>query len=173
MKIKHIIFWLSYNLFARHLPRSYVPYSLGATAIRAFICKRLFKEFGESINIESNVIFYNMSQSKIGNYSGIGVNSYIGLVNIGQNVMIGPELFAQSRNHNFNNTNIPMREQGKQNDQEIIIEDDVWIGAKVIILPGVRIGHGSIIGAGSVVTKNVSPYCIMGGNPAMVIKKRV
>jgi len=54
----------------------------------------------------------------------------------------------------------------------IIVEDDVWIGTRVIILSGIRIGQGAIIGAGSVVTKDVPPYAIVGGDPARVIKYR-
>lgn len=58
-------------------------------------------------------------------------------------------------------------------DSQTVIEDDCWIGARVIILPGRRIGKGSIIGAAAVVTKDVEPYNIVGGNPARVIKKRL
>lgn len=54
----------------------------------------------------------------------------------------------------------------------IIIEDDVWIGTDVIIMSGVKIGKGSVVAAGSIVTKNVEPYSIVGGNPAKLIKKR-
>lgn len=56
---------------------------------------------------------------------------------------------------------------------DIIIDDDVWIGAGAIILTGVTIGKGSVIAAGSIVTKDVEPYTIVGGNPAKLIKKRV
>ena len=113
-----------------------------------------------------------MSNSKIGDCSGIGMNSYIGLVKIWKNVMIGPELFAISRNHEFEDISVSMAKQGKRKDQPIIIEDDVWIGARVIILPGITIGTGSIVGAGSVVTKNVAPFSIVAGNPATVIRIR-
>lgn len=60
----------------------------------------------------------------------------------------------------------------KDGTKQIIIEDDVWIGRNAIILPGVTIGKGAVIGAGSVVTKDVPPYCVVGGVPANVIKKR-
>lgn len=59
-----------------------------------------------------------------------------------------------------------------ENDRDIIIDDDVWIGINAIILGGVHIGTGSVIGAGSVVTKDVPPYAIVGGNPAKVIRYR-
>jgi|SRR5579884_4001374 len=171
-KISRGLFWSLYYLFARHLPRTYVKYSFGSRAIRAFILKRLFKTFGRQVNIEPKVIFYNISESEIGDYSGIGMYSYVGTVKIGRDVMIGEELVAISRNHEYSNKDIPMRLQGFQKDQPIIIEDDVWIGTRVIILPGIRIGKGSIVGAGSVVTKDVPPYTIVAGNPAIAIRKR-
>jgi maltose O-acetyltransferase len=154
------------------LPRSHVRYSFGSRAIRAFVLKRLFKSFGNKVNIEPKVIFYNLSESEIGDYSGIGMYSYVGTVKIGRDVMIGEELIAISRNHEFSSTETPMRTQGFQKDQPITIEDDVWIGTRVTILPGVIVGKGSIVGAGSVVTKNVPPYAIVAGNPAKLIRKR-
>ena len=86
--------------------------------------------------------------------------------------MIGENLIALSQNHAFDDTKRPMREQGWQVDQPIVIEDDVWIGARVIVLPGVRIGTGSIIGAGSVVTKDVPRFAIVGGVPARLLRMR-
>ena len=66
-----------------------------------------------------------------------------------------------------------MRKQGLTKPKPVIIEDDVWIGTKTILLPGVHIGKGAIIGAGSVVTKNIPPYTIAVGNPAVVKKSRI
>jgi acetyltransferase-like isoleucine patch superfamily enzyme len=67
---------------------------------------------------------------------------------------------------------ISVAEKLPENDQPVVIEDDVWAGAHVIILKGVTIGHGSIIAAGSVVTKSFPPYSIIGGVPARLIKMR-
>jgi acetyltransferase-like isoleucine patch superfamily enzyme len=67
---------------------------------------------------------------------------------------------------------ISVPEKLPENDQPVVIEDDVWVGARVIILKGVTIGHGSIIAAGSVVTKSFPPYSIIGGVPARLIKMR-
>lgn len=85
--------------------------------------------------------------------------------------MMGPEVIMYTSNHCFQDTNIPMRKQGMEPLKKIII-DDVWIGARVIILLGVKIGIGSVIGAGAVITKNVLPYSIVGDVPAKVINKR-
>ena len=171
-KVKHGIFWLFYYLCARHLPRSYARYAFGARAIRAFALKRLFRRFGKGVNIEPKVIFYKISESEIGDHSGIGMGSFIGIVKIGRDVMIGEQLMAISQNHEFSDTNIPMRKQGWQKDEPIVIEDDVWVGARVTILPGVTIGKGAIVGAASVVTRDVPPYAVVAGNPAKKIGQR-
>ena len=171
-KLIRSIYWLSYYLFARHLPRSNVPYSFGSRHIRAYICKNLFKEFGKRVNIEPKVIFFNLKNSEIGDNSGIGMGSQIGTVKIGKNVMMGPEVVILSLDHSYSDTKTPMMFQGNREDRSVIIGDDTWIGTRVIILPGVRIGDGSIIAAGSVVTNNVEPFSIVGGNPAKLIKKR-
>lgn len=85
--------------------------------------------------------------------------------------MIAPNCMLAGGNHNFDDISKPMREQG-DNSKGIIIEDDVWVGANCIILDGVCIRRGSIIGAGSVVTKNIEKFSIAVGNPCKVIKKR-
>ena len=69
------------------------------------------------------------------------------------------------------NSGVPIKEQGYR-EADIIIEDDVWIGANSVITSGVHVGKGAIIGAGSVVTKNIPSYAIAAGTPAKVIKQR-
>ena len=169
---KRSFLWLAYYLFARHLPRSHVRYAFGSRHIRAFILKRLFKSFGKNVNVEPKVIFYNMSESEIGDNSGIGMGSYVGTVKIGRDVMIGNDLIVIHQNHKFSDLTIPMREQGWEDPRPVVIEDDVWIGDRVILLPGVRICSGAVVGAGSVVTKDAPPFSILGGNPARVIGTR-
>lgn len=68
---------------------------------------------------------------------------------------------------------MPMCFQGSEQNKVTIIEDDVWIGARVIIMPECHIGKGSIIAAGAVVTKNIGEYEIWGGVPARLLKKRI
>lgn len=91
---------------------------------------------------------------------------------IGNNVMMGPEVMAFTKNHRTEEVSIPMVDQGDIEEQPIVIDDDVWIGARSIILPGVHVGCSSIIAAGSVVTKDVEPFSVVGGVPAKQIKKR-
>lgn len=111
---------------------------------------------------------------KIGNHSNIGPYSYIGCsgyIEIGDNVMMAPRVSLFAENHNFESIDFPMKDQGVTT-APIIIEDDCWIAANSIILAGVRIGKGSVIAAGSVVTKDVKPYSVMVGNPAKKLKDR-
>lgn len=76
--------------------------------------------------------------------------------------------------HGYADTNLPMVKQEVKKRSKLVIGNDVWIGARVTVLGNVKsIGHGVIIGAGSLVTKDVPDYAIMGGNPARVIKYRV
>jgi acetyltransferase-like isoleucine patch superfamily enzyme len=111
---------------------------------------------------------------KIGNNSNIGPYCYIGCsgyIEIGNNVMISPRVSIYAENHVFDRTDITMKEQGV-NRQFVKIEDDCWVAANSIILAGVTIGKGSVIAAGSIVTKDIPPYSIVAGVPARVIKQR-
>ena len=75
-------------------------------------------------------------------------------------------------NHGIGDLSVPMWRQKSSAPKPIVIGNDVWIGARVIILGGVHVGDGSVIGAGSVVTRDVEPYSIVAGNPAKLIRKR-
>lgn len=172
MEIKRSFCWILYHLFAQHLPPNYAPYAFGSKKIRAAICRPLFKRFGNNVGIAPKVEFFNVRDSEIGDNSGIGAYSQVGVVNIGNNVMMGTHCLILSQNHRYNDLSIPMCQQGFQEHKPVIIDDDVWIGSRVILLPGVRVGHGAIIGAGAVVTKDVEPYSIVAGNPAKVIGRR-
>jgi acetyltransferase-like isoleucine patch superfamily enzyme len=111
---------------------------------------------------------------RVGNNSSIGPYGYIGCsgyIEIGDNVMISPRVSIYSENHNFSETAVPMIEQGVTRSF-VKIEDDCWIAANSVILAGVTVGKGSVVAAGSIVTKDVPPYSVVAGNPAQVIKSR-
>ena len=91
-----------------------------------------------------------------------------GGVRIGDWVGIGPDVKIWSVNHKFSDPDSPWASQG-WDYKEVIIEDDVWIGANSFIMPGTRIGKGAIISACTVVSKSVPPYAVMAGNPGRVI----
>lgn len=93
-------------------------------------------------------------------------------VEIGKNVMIAPHCMIAGGNHEYRDLTKPMRYAGSFTKGKIVIEDDVWIGANVVITDGVKIGRGAIVAAGAVVTKNVEPYDVVGGVPAKFIFNR-
>jgi acetyltransferase-like isoleucine patch superfamily enzyme len=121
----------------------------------------LVNEAGEGLKMGNN--------SNIGPYSWVGCSGYI---EIGDNVMMGPRVSLLAENHNFDRTDIPMKDQGVTRGF-IKIEDDCWLGANCSVLSGVTVGRGSIIATGAVVTKDVPPYSIVGGVPARIMRSRV
>ena len=107
----------------------------------------------------------------IGDYTRIGLhNTIIGPVNIGHHVNLAQGITVTALNHNFEDSEKRIDEQGVSTTP-VVIEDDVWIGANVVILPGVRVGTHSVVAAGAVVTKEVPPHSIVAGIPAKIIKK--
>ena len=86
--------------------------------------------------------------------------------------MMGPECIIYTANHSFKRIDIPMCEQGFDEIKPVKVGNDVWIGGRVTILPGVNIGDGVVIGAGAVVTKDIPKYAIVGGVPAKIIGYR-
>ena len=127
------------------------------------IGKRTYLSGLKNISFKDNI--YISTDSKI-------MTSKNTKIKIGNYVMISNNVMILGGNHNISRTDIPMMLQGEGKEGDIIIEDDVWIGAGSIILTGVTIGEGSVVAAGSVVTKNVEKYTIVGGNPAKFLKKR-
>ena len=96
-----------------------------------------------------------------------------GGIRIGSGTIIAQEVLVLSSNHNYNSDDLQyLPFDDRNNDKEVVIDCNVWIGARSIILPGVHIGEGAVIGAGSVVTKNVEAFAIVGGNPAKLIGYR-
>jgi len=92
-----------------------------------------------------------------------------GGVEIGNDVLIGPNVVIHSSNHRFSDKNKLIRQQGHDN-RAVVIGNNVWVGANVVIVPGVIVGEGCVIGAGSIVTKNLDSKSVYVGNPAKKIK---
>jgi acetyltransferase-like isoleucine patch superfamily enzyme len=107
----------------------------------------------------------------IGDHTRVGMhNTIIGPVTIGNHVNLAQGIVVTALNHNFNDTKKPIDEQGIST-KEVVIEDDVWIGANAVILPGVRIGRHSVVAAGSVVTRDVPSGVLVAGTPAVTKKE--
>lgn len=110
----------------------------------------------------------------MGDNSSIGPYSYIGCsgkIRIGKNVMLGPRCSLFAENHNFSDLNKSIKSQGVC-QKGITIEDDCWIGSNVIILDGVTIGKGSVIGAGSLITRDIPPGCVVTDKRNKIVRKR-
>jgi acetyltransferase-like isoleucine patch superfamily enzyme len=119
-----------------------------------------------------NVIIHFPEKVSIGDNLSIAEFTHIwgrGKVEIGNNVLIASHVIITSQTHD---TFSPLMRLS-QVDKPVVIKDNVWIGANAIILPGVCIGQGSIVGAGSVVTKDISPNSIVAGVPAKLLKDRL
>lgn len=172
-RIGRLLGQLLYYAVARHLPRSASPGGKMGLMLRRLACRRMFAAMGEHVNIEHGAYLGHGRQLRIGSHSGFGVDCLCtGDISVGNYVMMGPEVMIFTVNHRADDVTRPMLTQGERPMQPVVIEDDVWIGARVIILPGVRVGTGAILAAGAIVTKDVPPYAIMGGNPAKPIKWR-
>jgi len=103
------------------------------------------------------------------NFNGLVVRGN-GNVTIGDNFHSGPECVILTRNHNFEGTAIPY--DATYDCKDVVIGDNVWLGMRVMVLPGVTIGEGAIVQAGSVVVTDVPRYAIVGGHPAKVFGQR-
>ena len=129
---------------------------------------------GNNVLIWDGIHIDSPSKLKLGNNISINRGCTInaaGNITISDNVLIGPGVVIYSQNHRYTNLDISINQQGYLT-APVIIKENVWIGARAIILPGVTIEANSIIGAGSVVTKNIPLNSICAGNPAKLISKR-
>lgn len=142
----------------RSVRKDLVPFNLFKLGYRSVI-----EDFSVLNNSVGNII--------IGNECRVGIgNTIIGPVRIGDNVNLAQNVTISGLNHIFEDIDKKISEQGISTSP-INIYDDVWIGANSVVLAGVSIGKHSIIGAGSVVTKDIPPYSVAVGNPAHVIKQ--
>ena len=107
----------------------------------------------------------------IGDHTRVGLhNTIIGPVIIGNHVNLAQGITVTALNHIFEDSDKRIDEQGVSTSA-VIIEDDIWVGANAVILPGVTIGHHSVVAAGAVVTKDVPPHSLVAGIPARIIKQ--
>lgn len=160
------------------------------TVLGNYLRKRLYsyqlKSVGDKPYMESGVRFGSPELIEVGNNCIFGRNVNINAgcckgVYIGNYVAIADGTYLRSANHSFNRLDIPIMDQGHTavelcfNDRlySVIIEDDVWVGARAIILSGAWIGKGSIISAGAVVSNTIPPFSIVVGNPGRVVANRL
>ena len=142
-----------------------------------YVVGRNMATVGKGTNIHPTVIIREGQNVQIGNNCYFNHNTIMtgghsnGKLIIGNNVQTGPNVGFFVANHHYSDPNIPINTQGYDED-DIIIGDDVWIGANSIITSGVKIGNGAVIGANSVVTHDIPSLAIAAGTPAKVINYR-
>jgi acetyltransferase-like isoleucine patch superfamily enzyme len=144
--------------------------------IKWLVIKNSLKKIGKNFRFSPDSLFTDHRLIEIGNDVFFSIGTCINTtvpVRIGNGVMFGPEVMIIGGDHNFSVVGRLMNQvkEGGVN-LPIIIEDDVWIGSRAIILKGVKIGEGAVVGAGSVVTKSLPPYSISVGNPCRPLKCR-
>lgn len=127
-------------------------------------------------NISPDACFANPERIEIGPGLNLGSRCFLwagpghGRIVLGRNVLFGPDCLVTAANYRFNDGQ-PVTEQA-MDEADVVIGDDVWLGAKVIVLPGARIGAGAIIGAGAVVRGEIPDMAIAVGAPAKVVGRR-
>ena len=134
---------------------------------------KIMETGGNPAMIGDNVYIANATKIHFGTGCRINENTYFEKVTIGNDVLIAPNVSILSRMHEFSAIDIPISMQGYKDEKEVVIGNDVWLGRNVVIMPGVTIGNGVIVGAGSVVTKDVANFSIVGGVPAILIRYRI
>lgn len=152
----------------------YNKYVYVFSRINSFLWKVFLKKMGNKVEIRNRVKIMSPAKVEIGDNVVINSDSKIGGqlgIKIGNGVLIGYNVNLVSQNHEYRNPDVPIGKQGYYGGP-IIIGDDVWLGANVVVLPNITIGKGAIVGANAVVTKNVNPYTVVGGVPARLIKNR-
>ena len=184
-KFKKIKWFLNIYIFLLNfIPNKLLKYKLElirnlrgnlGIVLRYCLIKCLAKKCGDNVVIKENVYLNEVENMSFGNNVSIHPMCYLdaqGGIEIGDDVSIAEKTNIISFEHNFKNTEIPIKDQGLIL-KKVVIKNNVWIGCSATILAGVEIDSGSIVGAGAVVTKQVSKNVIVGGVPAKIIKARV
>ncbi len=139
------------------------------------LARRKLAHFGTGSSIRPHSYLVETRHIEIGDrvvirpHTVLMADAYARII-IGNDVLIGVGVHMYVNNHRFDRTDIPIAEQGYFPSENVVVEDNVWIGANAVLLPGVRVGRHSVIAAGSVVTKPVAPFSVYGGVPAKKLK---
>ena len=154
-------------------PKTSGRFGRALARLRGLVLKPIFKKMGKRVSIGRFCHFSNPGQIEIGNEAGIGSYCHmVGPISIGEQTMISDQVWAITVNHAFDDLDIPIGYQGCQPSRPIEIAQNCWIGIRVIILPGVKIGSGSVIGAGAVLRRDIDRDAVVIGNPAITVRKR-
>ncbi len=169
--MKKLALLLYYGL-AQALPDFFVPGGNAFNSLRCRLLQSIVDGFGNGNTVDGRVYVGDGRAVTIGSRCQINRGARLANVRIGDCSMVAPDVVFIARLHRTTSLHIPMVDQGEVEFPQAVVEEDVWIGQRAIIMPGVRLGRGSIVGAGAVVTRDVPPYAVVGGVPARLIKMR-
>ena len=135
--------------------------------------KRRFDSCGSEVRFSFRDSEISFEQISVGDNVFIGRRAYFsGPCRIGSNVMFGPEVQLMAGYHRFDLVGSRIMDSGGDERKTIVIEDDVWIGARSTVMKGITIGEGAVVATGSMVLRDVAPYTVATGNPATVRRPR-
>lgn len=177
--ISKIKFWFFSDRLGPDLP--FTHKLLYFKSLGFWLCKRKFQKFGRSSEVRAGAFAVCTKSISVGAnvvirpqtmlFASPDISEHKTHIEIQDNVLIGSGCHIYVSNHKFDDPGVDIAFQGHSPVKPVVLERGCWLGANVIVLPGVRIGQNAVVGAGSVVTKNIEPYSIAVGNPARVISK--
>lgn len=142
------------------------------------LCRQKFGSFGEGSWVQPGCYVRNTHKIHFGRDVILRTCSTLaptdvdgGEIIVEDFALLGPDLYIVTGSHRFDNPDLPIYDQGAGKVGSVIIRKGAWLGARVIVLPGVEIGESAAIGAGSIVTNSIPPRCLAVGNPARVIRQ--
>lgn len=173
---KRVKFWKNADRLGPDIP--YTHWRLYFKSTMIGLCKKKFKYFDDTAEFRPGAYAIACSKIRIGRMVVIRPNTMLfadprengAEIIIDDDVSVGSGVQMYVHNHRFNNTAIPIINQGHCMSKKIVLKRGCWIGANAIILPGVTIGENAVVGAGSVVTKSIPDKVVAVGNPARIIK---
>ena len=171
--ISRLRFWATANRIGPDIPLTH--WMLHFPGLARSLARRKLGRFGEDSALRPFSYLVGTRHIEIGERVVIRPHTMLmadddARIIIGNDVLIGAGVHVYVNNHRFDNRDVKIVDQGYFPSEDVVVEDDVWIGANAILLPGVRVGRHSVIAAGSVVTKSVEPFSVYGGVPARKIK---
>ena len=169
-----LICLIAYYSFAQYLPAEPMPFYRQFYRFKGFLTKRILKECGDNVIVLNGCRYGDGRRLSVGSGTQLGLNARImGEVTLGDQVMMAPDIVIMAVTHDISDPDVPMMSIVDGLIQEpVSIGNDVWLGTRCIVMPGVTIGDHAVVAANSVVTKDVPPYAVVGGVPAKLIKMR-
>jgi acetyltransferase-like isoleucine patch superfamily enzyme len=170
-------FWISADRIGPDMPLTH--WLLFSRRLGQYLCRKKFKSIGADTSVRPGVYAIACSKIELGNNVTLRPGTMVhadprvggeGII-IEDDVLIGSSVHIYVDTHNFSDVSRPISEQGFLPSKEVVIRQGAWIGANAVILPGVTIGKNSVVGASSVVTKDIPDFCVAVGNPAKIIKE--